>query len=401
MEQHIFGVTEVNHLVKLLLDGEPMLQNVAVRGELSNYKMYPSGHHYFTLKDAEGALRCVMFKGQAMRLRFRPENGMKVVVTGRITVFPRDGAYQLYCNTMTPEGVGDLAVAFEQLKQRLYAEGLFDPAHKKPLPEYPERIAVITSSAGAAVHDTIRILRRRYPIAKVILLPVRVQGVEAPAEIVGAIRYANRWKVGDVIITGRGGGSMEDLWAFNDERVARAIYDSEIPVISAVGHEPDVTIADFVADARASTPSNAAEIAVPDQVELMRFLKGAEERMLQSEAARLETLRKRLDTLASKRVMKDQMAYVQDKRMELLHLQQRLGDLSAGQISRKRERFSALAASLDAMSPLKVLGRGYAVARSEAGEILKSAGDVNIGDHIQVKLGRGILGCTVDERTEE
>lgn len=401
MEQHIFGVTEVNHLVKLLLDNEPMLQNVAVRGELSNYKMYPSGHHYFTLKDAEGALRCVMFKGQAVRLRFRPENGMKVVVTGRITVFPRDGAYQLYCSTMTPEGVGDLAVAFEQLKQKLYAEGLFDPAHKKPLPEYPERIAVITSSAGAAVHDMIRILRRRYPIAKVILLPVRVQGVEAPAEIVGAIRYANRWRVGDVIITGRGGGSMEDLWAFNDERVARAIYDSEIPVISAVGHEPDVTIADFVADARASTPSNAAEIAVPDQMELMRFLKGAEERMLQSETIRLETLRKRLDTLASKRVMKDQMAYVQDKRMELLHLQQRLGDLSAGQISRKRERFSALAASLDAMSPLKVLGRGYAVARSEAGEILKSAGDVNIGDHIQVKLGRGILGCTVDERTEE
>ena len=401
MEQHVFGVTEVNHLVKLLLDGEPMLQNVAVRGELSNYKMYPSGHHYFTLKDAEGAMRCVMFKGQAMRLRFRPENGMKVVVTGRITVFPRDGAYQLYCNTMTPEGVGDLAVAFEQLKQKLYAEGLFDPAHKKPLPEYPERIAVITSSAGAAVHDMIRILRRRYPIAKVILLPVRVQGVEAPAEIVGAIRYANRWRVGDVIITGRGGGSMEDLWAFNDERVARAIYDSEIPVISAVGHEPDVTIADFAADARASTPSNAAEIAVPDQVELMRFLKGAEERMLQSETARLETLRKYLDTLASNRVMKDQMAYVQDKRMELLHLQQRLGDLSAGQISRKRERFSALAASLDAMSPLKVLGRGYAVARSEAGEILKSAGDVNIGDHIQVKLGRGILGCTVDERTEE
>ena len=401
MEQHIFGVTEVNHLVKLLLDSEPMLQNVAVRGELSNYKMYPSGHHYFTLKDAEGALRCVMFKGQAMRLRFRPENGMKVVVTGRITVFPRDGAYQLYCDSMTPEGVGDLAVAFEQLKQKLYAEGLFDPAHKKPLPAYPQRIAIITSSAGAAVHDMIRILRRRYPIAKVILLPVRVQGVEAPPEIVGAIRYANRWKVGDVIITGRGGGSIEDLWAFNDERVARAIYDSEIPVISAVGHEPDVTIADFVADARASTPSNAAEIAVPDQMELMRFLKGAEERMLQSETTRLEALRKHLDTLASKRVMKDQTAYVQDKRMELLHLQQRLGDLSAAQISRKKERFASLAASLDAMSPLKVLGRGYAVARGENGEILRSAGDVELGDHIQVKLGRGILGCTVDERTEE
>ena len=401
MEQHIFGVTEVNHLVKLLLDSEPMLQNVAVRGELSNYKMYPSGHHYFTLKDAEGALRCVMFKGQAMRLRFRPENGMKVVVTGRITVFPRDGAYQLYCDSMTPEGVGDLAVAFEQLKQKLHAEGLFDSAHKKPLPAFPERIAIITSSAGAAVHDMIRILRRRYPIAKVILLPVRVQGVEAPPEIVGAIRYANRWKVGDVIITGRGGGSIEDLWAFNDERVARAIYESQIPVISAVGHEPDVTIADFVADARASTPSNAAEIAVPDQMELMRFLRGTEERMLQSETPRLEALRKRLDTLSAKRVMKDQTAYVQDKRMELLHLQQRLGDLSAAQLSRKRERFSSLAAALDAMSPLKVLGRGYAVARSADGEILRSAGDVEIGDHIQVKLGRGILGCTVDERTEE
>ena len=258
MDNHVFTVTEVNNLVKLLLDNEPMLQNVCVRGELSNYKMYPSGHHYFTLKDPEGAIRCVMFKGSAMKLRFRPENGMKVVVTGRVTVFPRDGAYQLYCNTMIPEGVGDLAVAFEQLKAKLYAEGLFDPAHKKPLPAYPERIAIVTSSAGAAVHDMIRILRRRYPIAKVILLPVRVQGAEAPPEIAGAIRYADKWRIGDVIITGRGGGSMEDLWAFNDERVARAIYQCETPVISAVGHEPDVTISDFVADARASTPSTAA-----------------------------------------------------------------------------------------------------------------------------------------------
>ena len=224
MENHIFTVTEVNNLVKRLLDNEPMLQNVCVRGELSNYKMYPSGHHYFTLKDPEGAIRCVMFKGSAMKLRFRPENGMKVVVTGRVTVFPRDGAYQLYCNTMIPEGVGDLAVAFEQLKAKLYAEGLFDSDHKKPLPPYPEKIAIVTSSAGAAVHDMIRILRRRYPIAKVILLPVRVQGVEAPPEIAGAIRYADKWHIGDVIITGRGGGSIEDLWAFNDERVARAIY---------------------------------------------------------------------------------------------------------------------------------------------------------------------------------
>ena len=397
MEQHIFGVTEVNELVKLLLDNEPMLQNICVRGELSNYKMYPSGHHYFSLKDPEGAIRCVMFKSSAMRLRFQPENGMKVLVTGRVTVFPRDGAYQLYCNTMTPEGVGDLAVAFEQLKAKLYAEGLFDPAHKKPLPVYPEKIAIVTSSAGAAVHDMIRILRRRYPIAKVILLPVRVQGVEAPPEIAGAIRYADKWKIGDVIITGRGGGSMEDLWAFNDERVARAIYNCETPVISAVGHEPDVTISDFVADARASTPSNAAEIAVPDQVELLRWLRGAGERMEQTETARLETLREKLETLASKRVMTDQLAYVQDKRMELLHAQQRLGDLAAGQLARKKQGFSALAASLDAMSPLKVLGRGYAMVQNEAGQILKSYQDAAPGDRVTVTLGEGGLTARVEE----
>ena len=397
MERHIFGVTEVNNLVKLLLDGEPMLQNICVRGELSNYKMYPSGHHYFSLKDQEGAIRCVMFKGAAMKLRFRPENGMKVLVTGRLTAFPRDGAYQLYCNTMTPEGVGDLAVAFEQLKAKLYAEGLFDPAHKKPLPAYPEKIAIVTSSAGAAVHDMIRILRRRYPIAKVILLPVRVQGVEAPPEIAGAIRYADKWKIGDVIITGRGGGSMEDLWAFNDERVARAIYDCETPVISAVGHEPDVTISDFVADARASTPSNAAEIAVPDQMELLRWLRGAGERMEQSETARLESLREKLDTLAHKRVMTDQLAYIQDKRMELVHVQQRLGDLASSRMVRKRQSFAALAASLDAMSPLKVLGRGYAMAQNERGEIMKSYRDAVPGDRVIVTLGEGGFTAQVEE----
>ncbi len=396
MEHHIFGVAEVNQLVKLLLDNEPMLQNIHVRGELSNYKMYPSGHHYFTLKDTEGALRCVMFRGQASRLRFRPENGMKVIAAGRVSVFPRDGAYQLYCGALTPEGAGDLAIAFEQLKARLYAEGLFDPAHKKPLPPYPERIAIVTSSAGAAVHDMIRILNRRYPLAKVILLPVRVQGAEAPPEIAGAIRYADRWKIGDVIITGRGGGSMEDLWAFNDERVARAIYGCETPVISAVGHEPDVTIADFVADARASTPSNAAEIAVPDQTELRRWLRGAGERMEQSQEAHLETLRQRLETLRSSRVMTDQLAYVQDRRMELDHVQRRLGDLAGALVSRKRERFSALSAALDAMSPLKVLGRGYAMARREDGTVLKSYKNVSAGDRVSVTLGEGGFSCTVD-----
>ena len=397
MEQHIFGVAEVNQLVKHLLDGEPILSSICVRGELSNYKMYPSGHHYFTLKDAEGALRCVMFKTAASKLRFRPENGMAVVASGRITVFPRDGAYQLYCNTLSPLGAGDLAVAFEQLKAKLQAEGLFDPAHKKPLPAYPQRIAVVTSAAGAAVHDMIRILRRRYPLAKVILLPVRVQGAEAPPEIAGAIRYADRWHIGDVIITGRGGGSMEDLWAFNDERVARAIYDCQTPIISAVGHEPDVTISDFVADARASTPSNAAEIAVPDRMDLTRQLRDMQVRLEQSQIARLESLRQRLEKLADQRCLRDHGAYIQDKRMALVHLQQRLGDLASGQTARTRQRFSALAASLDALSPLAVLGRGYAVARNGQGTILKSWRDVTAGEMVTVTLGEGGFSARVLE----
>lgn len=400
MEGQIYTVSEVNGFIKNVIDGIPQLSGIYIRGELSNYKIYPSGHHYFTLKDGEGALRCVMFKGSAMKLRFRPENGMQVIAYGRISVFPRDGAYQLYCSQLSPDGVGDLYVAFEQLKDKLYREGLFDEGHKKPLPRYPQRIAIVTSSAGAAIHDMIRILRRRYPIARVLLLPVRVQGVEAPPEIAGAIRYANRWKLADVLITGRGGGSMEDLWAFNDERVARAIYASEIPVISAVGHEPDVTISDFVADARASTPSNAAEIAVPDQVELRRQLSGLAERMTGSETSRLQALRERVDALGCKRVLTDQLAYVQDKRMELLHLQQRLGDLANAEIARKQKTFTALAASLDAMSPLKVLGRGYAVARNEAGQVLKSSGETHIGERIHITLGSGGLTAVVDHIEE-
>lgn len=401
MEQRIITVSEVNQVVKLLLENEPLLRNLSVRGELSNYKIHSTGNHFFTLKDAGGALQCVMFKGAAGKIRFRPENGMKVVATGRIGAFPRDGVYQLYCDALIPEGTGDLALAFEQLKARLHAEGLFDPSHKKPLPRYPQRIALVTSGTGAAVRDMIRILRRRYPLAKVIVLPVRVQGAGAAAEIAGAIRYADHWHIGDVIITGRGGGSMEDLWAFNEERVARAIYACQTPVISAVGHEPDVTISDFVADVRASTPSNAAEIAVPDQVELRRLLRDRQARMEGSETARLETLRQRLMELAGKRVMRDQMAYVQDQRMELVHLQKRLGDLASALLARKRQRFAALAASLDAMSPLKVLGRGYAMARGADGTILKSWRDVTPGDAVQVTLGEGGFAATVVEPIKE
>ncbi|MBP3493635.1 MAG: exodeoxyribonuclease VII large subunit [Oscillospiraceae bacterium] len=399
-KEKIYEVSELNQYIKQILESVPALDNLLIRGELSNYKVYPSGHHYFTLKDAQGALRCVMFKGSAAKLKFRPESGMKVIASGRISVFPRDGVYQLYCTSLSADGIGDLYVAFEQLKEKLYQEGLFDPAHKKPLPQYPKRIAIVTSSAGAAVHDMIRILRHRYPLAKVLLLPVRVQGVEAPPEIVGAIRYANRWKLADVLITGRGGGSIEDLWAFNDERVARAIYDSEIPVISAVGHEPDVTISDFVADRRASTPSNAAEIAVPDMTELLRYLQGAGNRLTQAELNLLEREERRLTNLAGKRALTDPTAFLQDRRLQLDYVQQKLGGAARTVLEKDSRRFAQLTAKLDAMSPLKVLGRGYAMAQSDSGEVLRSAQQVEIGDQVRVRLGQGSLRCTVNEKGE-
>ena len=392
----IFSVSEANNFIKALLDAVPQLQNICVRGELSNYKRYPSGHHYFTLKDEGGALRCVMFRGMAAGLRFRPENGMKVIAFGRIGVFPRDGAYQLYVSDLTAEGVGDLHVAFEQLKAKLYAEGLFDPARKKPLPPYPKTIAVVTSSAGAAVHDMLRILRARWPLTEVKLLGVRVQGAEAPEEIVGALNYANRHKVADLIITGRGGGSIEDLWAFNDERVARAIYESEIPVISAVGHEPDVTIADFAADVRAATPSNAAELAVPDRQEVKRRLDVLRERIARSERKRLEEQRERFDRLARSRALRDPMAFIDDKRQLLDYTRKDLASLAQDQMAQREQRFTALAAKLDALSPLKVLGRGYAVARNEKGQILRAAREAKPGETIEVLLGQGSLACTVE-----
>ena len=400
MERQIYLVSEINQLIKTIFDSIPQLGNLCIRGEISNYKVYPSGHHYFTLKDAEGSLKCVMFRGQASRLRFHPENGMKVLATGRITVFPRDGAYQLYCDALTPDGIGDLHVAFEQLKEKLWKEGLFDESHKKPLPEYPGTIAVVTSPSGAAVHDMIRILRRRYPIAKVKLLPVRVQGVEAPAEISAALRYANRYRVADLVIVGRGGGSIEDLWAFNDERVARAIYDSEIPVISAVGHEPDVTISDFVADVRAATPSHAAEIAVPDCNELMQRLQEKKLQILRAQNSRLELLRRRLETLAQKRVLTDPGAFIQDKQMLLGHLQKDLYHAASERLRAPGNRLASLTAALDAMSPLKVLGRGFSLVENLTGEIVRDCSEVAVGEKIKVTLSVGQLLCSVDERLE-
>ena len=400
MSDRIYDVSELNAYIKQLLDSDPALAGIYVRGELSNYKIYSSGHHYFTIKDKDAAISCVMFRRDASSLRFRPEDGMKVVAFGRVTVYPRDGKYQIYCSGLTPVGVGDLYVAFEQLKTKLNAEGLFDRSLKKPLPKYPARIALITSGSGAAVHDMIRILGKRFPLSKVIVMPVRVQGVEAPPEIVGAIRYANVHKVADLIITGRGGGSIEDLWAFNDERVARAVFASEIPVISAVGHEPDVTICDYVADVRAATPSNGAELAVPDRAEIMTSLASDTVRMRKAMHRLTEKNAARLDRIKNTGAFKDPMSIVRDRRVALDGLTTAAATSCRALLSDKRASFLKMAASLDALSPLKTLARGYGVVTDESGRTITSSSDVEIGDRLSVRLSKGSLDCTVSDRKD-
>ncbi len=401
MENKVLSITQINEYIRSTMDSDPLLGNVSVRGEISNYKLYPSGHHYFTLKDENAALKCVMFKGNAFRLRFRPENGMKVIASGKISVFPRDGAYQLYCSALTVDGIGDLYIAFEQLKKKLEAQGLFDPAHKKPIPQYPKTIGIVTSSAGAAVHDMIRILRKRFPLSKVRLIPVRVQGEEAPGEIAAALRYANYYQLADVLIVGRGGGSIEDLWAFNEEVVARAIFDSEIPIISAVGHEPDVTISDYVADLRAATPSNAAELAVPDQYILQQTLDGMQEAMSAAVLRQIRSARTYLRALSAGSALKGPNAYIENRRQALNLLQSKMISGYNNQLFSKKQRFMMQTAKLDAMSPLTVLARGYSVARLQGGEVITSYCQVNENDRISVTLSDGIIHAVVKEQNYE
>lgn len=398
MAQNVLSVTQLNEYIRGKLDTDPFLGQVAVRGEISNYKLYPSGHHYFTLKDQSGALKCVMFKGNAMRLRFRPENGMMVIAMGKVTVYPRDGAYQLYCTAMAMDGVGDLYAAFEELKKKLAAQGLFDPAHKKPIPKYPGTIGIVTSSAGAAVHDMLRILRKRYPLTQVKLLPVRVQGVEAPGEIAAAIGYANYHHLCDLLIVGRGGGSIEDLWAFNDERVAYAIYQSEIPIISAVGHEPDVTIADYVADLRAATPSNGAELAVPDQEALLQTLDQMAMAMAAALQRQLKGARQHLHILSQSPALRSPTGYLDQWRKSLELLTNRLVAAQNSSITRKNQRYIGAVAKLDAMSPLKVLTRGYSMAQTQTGHLLRSIDQVEPGEQIRVSLSDGQVTATVMDK---
>ena len=400
MAQNVLSITQLNEYISSKIDRDTVLNQIAVRGEISNYKQHFSGHHYFTLKDESSALQCVLYKGNASRLRFRLENGMKVIAMGKIAVYIRNGSYQLNCAALAMDGIGDLYTAFEQLKKKLAAQGLFDPSHKKPIPQYPGTIGIITSATGAAVHDMLRILRKRYPLTQVNLLSVRVQGVEAPAEIAAAIRYANYYNLADLLIVGRGGGSIEDLWAFNDERVAYAIYESQIPVISAVGHEPDFTISDFVADLRAATPSNAAELAVPDQYALQQNMDALSSAMASALNRQLKAAKQHLDVLSRSPALQSPVGYLEQKGRSLELLKNRLIAAQNNAIAQKNQRYVSYVAKLDALSPLKVLTRGYSMAKNDAGTVIRSISQVELGERIDVQFSDGSLSAVVMDKKE-
>ena len=393
----VLSISQINEYIKTIMDSDTLFSGITVKGEISNYKVYPSGHHYFTLKDDAASLRCVMFRNNAIRLKFRPENGMNIIAMGKISVYPRDGGYQLYCTAMALDGVGDLHAAFEQLKANLASQGLFDSEHKKQLPKFPGTIGIITSSAGAAVHDMIRILRKRYPLTKVRLIPVRVQGAEAPGEIAAAIRYANAYNLADLLIVGRGGGSIEDLWAFNDAQVAYAIYESNIPIISAVGHEPDVTISDYVADLRAATPSNAAELAVPDCDALRQLLDTVLSSMQTTVIRRLKTARQQLYLLRKCESLQSPERYIKLRKNALELVSAHLLAAQQRSVALKRQKYISLTAKLDAMSPLKVLTRGYSMTSTSSGQLIRSVNNIKPGDKIRISLSDGSLKANVTE----
>ena len=395
MMKNVYSVGQVNTYIKNMFAQDFMLQRISVKGEVSNCKYHTSGHIYFTIKDAAGTLNAVMFAGSRKGLKFQMKEGDQVVVTGSVEVYERDGKYQIYAREIELDGAGNLYQKFEALKQELEEMGMFAAEYKQPIPPYAMKIGVVTAPTGAAVQDIRNISARRNPFVQLILYPALVQGDGAVESIVNGIHALDALGV-DVMIVGRGGGSIEDLWAFNDERVARAIYASDIPVISAVGPEPDVTIADFVADARASTPSNAAEIAVPDQREIYRRLDALQTRMVQSEQKRVKALREQFEKTSRSRALQDPMAFIDDKRMLLDYTQKNLAALAQHQMAQRTQQFTALAAKLDALSPLKVLGRGYAVARNEQGQILRAAQEAAAGEKIEVLLGQGSLNCTVN-----
>ncbi|MCR5523826.1 MAG: exodeoxyribonuclease VII large subunit [Clostridia bacterium] len=388
-------VTALNRYVKSLLDEDINLKSVFVRGEISNFtNHYKTGHYYMTLKDENAQIKAVMFKMSNQRLKFMPENDMSVIVRGRVSLYDRSGDYQLYIDDMQPDGTGKLAFAFEQLKKRLSQEGLFDENKKKALPAYPKKVGVITSSTGAAVRDIINVIGRRYPLTEIVLYPVAVQGDSAPAQIAAAIGYMNENTAADLLIVGRGGGSVEDLWAFNEEVVARAVYDSEIPVISAVGHETDFTICDFVADLRAPTPSAAAELAVPDINELSNNLLALSDILLNRVSYRLSSENTRLISLKSRLEEKNPIKNLESMILRLDSVSMKIDSAVNKYVSDKLSQLKELAAKTEAMDPLRILGRGYSVVYKD-GNVVSKTSDLSRGDNIDIRLSDGIVKCEV------
>ena len=395
-----FTVSELNNYIKNIFENNRTLTAVTVRGEISNFTSHRSGHLYFSLKDAEGQIRAVMFRSRAMALKFMPESGMKVVIHGSVTVYPRDGSYQIYVNSMQPDGIGALYLAYEQLKERLASEGLFDEEHKRLIPEIPRRVGVITSPTGAAVRDIINVTGRRFPSADIYLYPALVQGDGAERTLIDAVDYFDKTKLCDVIIIGRGGGSIEDLWAFNSEALARRIFAATVPIISAVGHETDFTICDFVADMRAPTPSAAAELAVPDRRELMMRLDSYGERAYMAISNHIIRLKERVGYLTEKTGSDATLAFIDAKR-EAVAVQRAKADLLIrSTLDRLRDRLAIEASKADALSPLSILYRGYSVAEGQKG-IIKTVGDVTLGEQLSLILSDGRLCAEVTEIIKE
>ena len=389
-------VTQLNEYIKHIIDHDVRLSDVYVKGEISNFKNhYSTGHYYFTLKDEGGMVRAIMFKSAAGKLPFVPEDGMKVVAHGRVSAFVRDGQYQLYCDSMEPDGIGALYIAYEQLKRKLEAEGLFDPARKRPLPKIPTRVGIITSATGAAIRDMINVCGRRFPYAKLILFPSLVQGPDAPPQLISGLRYFNETNSVDVIIIGRGGGSIEDLWAFNNEELAREVAASQIPVIAAVGHETDFTICDFVADRRAPTPSAAVELAVPDTAELKRKIQNIVTREAGVLARIAAGYREKLLLLSGSRVLKSPMAMIDDRKMQNAMLSERLIRAEEKIQMQSRAMLQTEAGKLSALNPLAVLSRGYSAVYKEDGTLVKSIENVQPGEGITIRTEGGEVDATV------
>lgn len=390
----VFSVSALNDYIKTIFENNRTLTSVTVRGEISNFTNHRSGHLYFSLKDSDGQIRAVMFKSRAMSLRFMPESGMKVIVHGSVTVYPRDGSYQIYVSSMQPDGIGALYLAYEQMKQRLADEGLFDETHKLPIPLYPRRIGVITSPTGAAVRDIINVTGRRYPTADLYLYPALVQGEGAEESLIKALDYLDVSGLCDVIIIGRGGGSIEDLWAFNSERLARRIYDAKTPVISAVGHETDFTICDFVADMRAPTPSAAAELAVPDRRELFMRVDNIEERLYTALLRKLERAKERLLSLSERTQQESLERLINKKRDEASRLEEKATMLMRSILEQKRGLLINSASKANAISPLMTLSRGYSLAEKD-GHIIRSTHDVIVGDRLTITVCDGTFDAKV------